>query len=88
MINAFLPLGWKVSGLHVKSVRMQGPIMDPVQIAKFLLRDLCGLPLIRGIKFHSTLADLTYPACVAEHIFEELGDKSWHAYTPTSCTTL
>jgi hypothetical protein len=40
------PLRWKVSGLYLKPIRVQGPIMKPVQIAKFLLREFRGLPLI------------------------------------------
>ena len=48
---------------------------------KLLLREFRALPLIEASS-STVLADLNYPARLPEHIFEEPGDKSWHASAP------
>ena len=57
---------------------MQGPIMNPVHLAKLSLGVIYRLRIVQDIKVRYALADVTYVTVLAENMLVESSDIARH----------
>lgn len=63
------------AGLYLQTIRMQRPVVGPLDIAESCLCHPLRLPFVPGVKFDGGLADLRHLANFAEDILGEADDE-------------